>query len=222
MIQLPINRFQCITTAKKTIPPAKLRGYLGGVFYDHPLIHNHEDGKSRYQYPLIQYKILDNIPTIVSVKGGNNVVEKFFTDIKEIQLINSTYPVVEKNLKQNIYEYGRSPKFRRYEFITPWIPFNEENYVEYRTLKTNKQRTEKLKSILIGNILSQAKGLDYWIEQQLEVRLAVHEARQPVKYKNVQFINFDGYFKVNFHLPDFLGIGKAVSHGFGTIKQMET
>ncbi|MCF7803748.1 MAG: DNA repair protein [Candidatus Marinimicrobia bacterium] len=221
-MQLHVNRFQCITTAKKAIPPAKLRGYLGGAFYDHPLIHNHENGKSRNRYPLIQYKILDDIPTIVSVKDGNAVIQKLFTEINEIQLINKTYPVLEKNLKQTKYDYGGSEQFYQYEFLTPWIPFNQKNYEQYKTLETNKQRADKLKSILIGNILSQAKGLDYWIEQQLEVKLALHQTDRPVEYKKVQFIGFEGYFKVNFNLPDYLGIGKAVSHGFGTIKRMET
>ena len=221
-MQLHVNRFQCITTAKKAIPPAKLRGYLGGVFYDHPLIHNHIDGKLRYQYPVIQYKILDDVPTIVSVVEGNDVVQELFTEITEIRLMNRTYPVLEKNLKQTAYEYGGSDSMHRYELLTPWIPFNEENYGQYKKLNTNKQRSDKLKSILIGNILSQAKGLDYWIEQQLEVKLALHQTDRPVEYKNVQFIGFEGYFKVNFNLPDYLGIGKAVSHGFGTIKRMES
>lgn len=221
-MQLHVNRFQCITTAKKAIPPAKLRGYLGGAFYDHPLIHNHENGKSRNRYPLIQYKILNDVPTIVSVKEGNQVIQELFTQITEIQLINETYPVLEKNLKQTTYEYGGSDQFHRYEFITPWIPFNTKNYEQYQKLGNHQQRSDKLKSILVGNILSQAKGLDYWIEKQLEVKLSLHQTKQPVEYKNIQFIGFDGYFKINFHLPDYLGIGKAVSHGFGTIKQMKT
>ena len=220
-MEIIITQFQLYTTNQNAIPPAKLRGYLGGVFYDHPLIHHHIDGKLRYQYPLIQYKILDDIPTIVSVEDGNEVVQKLFTEINEIQLINQTYPVLEKNLKQTKYEYSGSEQFHRYELLTPWIPFNKENYEQYQSLETNKQRTDKLKSILIGNILSQAKGLDYWIEQQLEVKLALHQSDHPVKYKNVQFVGFEGYFKVNFNLPDYLGIGKAVSHGFGTLKQMK-
>lgn len=221
-MQLHINRFQCITTAKKAIPPAKLRGYLGGAFYDHPLIHNHENGKALNRYPLIQYKILDDVPTIVSVKEGNDVVQELFTHITEIRLINNTYPVLEKNLKQTAFEYGGSDKFLRYEFVTPWIPFNTDNYEQYQKLGTHKKRSEKLKSILIGNILSQAKGLDYWVEKQLEVKLSLHQTKAPVTYKNIRFIGFEGYFKTNFNLPDYLGIGKAVSHGFGTTKHMET
>jgi len=219
-MQLHVNRFQCITTAKKTIPPAKLRGYLGGAFYDHSVIHNHENGKFRNRYPLIQYKILDDVPTIVSTGEGNDVVQMLFTQIREIQLINNTYPVLEKNLRQTIYEYGESDQFHRYEFLTPWIPFNQDNYREYQSLQTNRQRSKKLKSILIGNILSQAKGLEYWIGDRLQVKIALKPCAEPPVYKNVRFEGFQGYFKLNFHLADYLGIGKAVSHGFGTIKQL--
>jgi hypothetical protein len=32
---------------------------------------------------------------------------------------------------------------------------------------------------------------------------------------------FKGMFAVNFELPDYIGLGKSVSRGFGTIKRLK-
>jgi len=40
-----------------------------------------------------------------------------------------------------------------------------------------------------------------------------------VEFKGIRMIGFKGEFTVNFNIPDFFGIGKGVSHGFGTVKR---
>ena len=37
------------------------------------------------------------------------------------------------------------------------------------------------------------------------------------RYKNVKLQGFDLVFKTNVSLPDYIGLGKSVSQGFGTI-----
>ena len=39
--------------------------------------------------------------------------------------------------------------------------------------------------------------------------------------KGISHIAFSGRFKVNFYIPSYLGIGKSVSKGFGTIKRVD-
>jgi hypothetical protein len=39
--------------------------------------------------------------------------------------------------------------------------------------------------------------------------------------KGTPFIGFLGLFMVNFTIPDYLGLGKSVSRGFGTVKRVE-
>ena len=46
----------------------KLRGFVGNVFKDHDLIHNHDkNGNPIYRYPLIQFKLIDKAPAIIAV-----------------------------------------------------------------------------------------------------------------------------------------------------------
>jgi hypothetical protein len=105
--------------------------------------------------------------------------------------------------------------------LTPWFPLNQDNYDDYEALETFEAKEEELERILTGNILSQAKGLDYWIDNRLKVELDFYSLKRPVYHKGVKFHGFKGSFTVNFNLPDYLGLGKSVSHGFGTVKRAE-
>ena len=112
----------------------KLRGYFGNVFKEHsPLLHNHfEDGKNRYAYPLVQYKV-----------------------IKNIQLQN--------------------------------------------------------------NILSFYKGIGFFTEKRIMVTGRFNE--KSTKFKDQNMLAFSGTFVANAVLPDYVGLGKAVSRGFGTVNK---
>jgi hypothetical protein len=46
----------------------KFRGYIGNIFKDCDLFHNHNnEGKLINRYPLIQYKIINGTPLMVAV-----------------------------------------------------------------------------------------------------------------------------------------------------------
>jgi len=40
-----------------------------------------------------------------------------------------------------------------------------------------------------------------------------------VEYKGIPVMGFTGEFRVNFKIPDFFGLGKGVSQGFGVVKR---
>ena len=56
----------------------KLRGYFGNLFKEHsPLLHNHyENGTFRHRYPLVQYKILNGIPSLVAAEEGAELLTR--------------------------------------------------------------------------------------------------------------------------------------------------
>ena len=64
----------------------KLRGYFGNLFKEQsPLLHNHyADGKARYAYPLVQYKVIDNMPVLVGFQQGGELLVSLFLKIEEI------------------------------------------------------------------------------------------------------------------------------------------
>ena len=108
----------------------------------------------------------------------------------------------------------------KYNFITPWLGLSQKNYKKYRSnyLDAPVQKKMKfLKRLIIGNILSFAKGLDWWIEKEIVVEAKLKEIS--VKFKNEEMIGFRGSFYSNIYLPEMIGLGKSTSRGFGTISR---
>ncbi len=201
----------------------KFRGYVGNMFSEYDLIHNHDPitGKHIYRYPLIQFKIIDNTPCIIALtEDAVQIFTKIFMTMDEINIEGRIIPVHEKDLKIETVKYGFSQETFMYEFITPWIGLNQNNYRRYIQLNTQNKKDDLLKRILIGNILSMSKylGTHLTADQRIITQIQLKQAKVTLKGK--QMIGFKGMFKTNFLLSDFLGLGKSVSRGFGTIKKM--
>ncbi|BBO82134.1 hypothetical protein DSCO28_27000 [Desulfosarcina ovata subsp. sediminis] len=198
----------------------KLRGYVGNAFKNHDLIHNHDltTGKVIYRYPLIQFKLIDNVPAIIAItEHAVKIFGEIFMQLDRIRIEGLEISVHEKNLKVDDVEFGFSNETFMYEFVSPWIGLNQKNYLQYRD--ANKGEKQKiLQSAFIGNILAMAKGVGYWLEkeQRLESELQVREC--PVNLKGRTMKGFKGRVQTNFMIPDHMGLGKSVSRGFGVVK----
>jgi len=74
-----------------------------------------------------------------------------------------------------------------------------------------------LEEKLIGNLLSLFSSIHYHVDHQIELSITSILNQRVVKYKNVKLMAFDVEFKVNMNLPSYIGLGKSVSVGFGTL-----
>ena len=75
------------------------------------------------------------------------------------------------------------------------------------------------RKILIGNLLSASKSLGYEVPNTIKADLRVRPKKSVLK--DTKIMTFTGTFVVNFEIPDYLGLGKSVSRGFGTVKGVE-
>ncbi|MBF0378410.1 MAG: DNA repair protein [Desulfamplus sp.] len=197
----------------------KFRGYIGNVFADYDLIHNHdlESGKNLYRYPLIQFKIIRDTPTIIALTDkAVSVFTDIFMNLEEIVIDDLVIPVYEKDLKVEEVKFGFADEHFLYEFKSPWIALNQKNYQAYKCADYETQ-TLMLSRILTGNIISMAKYLNYTLSQEQRINTKLEINQQTVTLKGTKIWGFKGYFKTNFHLPDNIGLGKSVSRGFGNI-----
>lgn len=194
----------------------KLRGYLAGKFPEYTELHNHlSDDRFMYGYPMIQYKTINNIPNIIAI---NNAALTLYHVMNEVDNISINENLLEKKNRYFVmdkYNYGIANEKLSYKFISPWMALNQENYKKY-IQASDDDRNELLKKILVGNILSMSKYLDYKIENELSVEINLNPI--DVNYKNRRMLTFKGSFSVNFFIPDYMGIGKSVSRGFGMIE----
>ncbi len=198
----------------------KLRGYIGTLFGEKsPLLHNHlEGGELRYSYPLVQYKIIDGTPLLVGINEGADLLIDLFLQIKKLELEDLTVNIYSKNITNKIFELGISDELIEYNFKTMWMALNQSNYKKYVNLLPGREREEFLNRILIGNILSFYKGLDFRISEKIYAKVMV--TGKISSFKNKKMTVFTGGFTTNALLPDLVGIGKSVSRGFGAIERV--
>lgn len=195
--------------------PTKLRGYIGQQFKDNILLHNHYDHEIYlYTYPLIQYGIIEGQAYLFGLEEGVNVITEISSKIKELKL-DQTYKITEKILREKEFDINTTQEEIKYKIITPWLALNTKNYKKYKQIDNQRDRKIFLNNILIGNILSMSKGLGIVINHRIHLKSYLNPVT--IKYKSVLMTAFTGEFTVNFKLPDYIGLGKGVSHGFGTI-----
>lgn len=197
----------------------KLRGYFGNLFREKSeLLHNHMgNGEFRYAYPQIQYKVIENIPTLVGISEGAHLLTELFLKIRELKIDETTYPIHQKNIEARQLETGATVTPQTYRFETLWMGLNQKNHARY-TDANPLEREKMLERILTGNCLSFFKSIDMFIERKLEARGSFTE--KGTHFKNNRMIVFEGMFEINASLPDFIGLGKQVSRGFGTIRKI--
>lgn len=200
---------------------AQLRGYFGDYFRAHsPLLHNHyDDGRFRYSYPLVQYKVLRGTPVLVGMQEGAQLLAELFFQIKNLQINGRDYSVLERDIAFKNVPVGWSEALVDYRFSTLWMPLNQQNYPEYQQ-KDAEARRAMLGRILTGNILSFFKGIGLYLpdDQRILVSMRPKEERL-TGFKNQLMTGITGGFTANVLLPDLIGLGKSVSRGYGTIEK---
>ncbi len=199
---------------------AKLRGFFATEFNNYVLLHQHNGNRFIYKYPLVQYKMIDNLPLILSAKEGVNVLENIYNKYQSIRLNSHIYEIMEKRINVREEKFGIQDKNSSYSFLTPWLALNEENHKKYIKFTNWQQRKEFLSKILIGNIISMSKGLGYTVSEPIRVDiLKIKETSATLK--GTPMLGFLGTFSVNFEIPDYFGLGKSVSRGFGTVRRIK-
>ncbi|MCS6809279.1 MAG: CRISPR-associated endonuclease Cas6 [Bacteroidota bacterium] len=221
MNRLPITTVRFPELRLRTRDAHKLRGFFGTLFREHStLLHNHhidEHGEEhvRYSYPLVQYKILDGIPTLVGLQEGSTVLTNLFLDMRHITIENITYTINHKNIHRTDVECGIADTLYEYSFATLWFALNQHHFERYQTL-SKPERLEMLNAILRGNILSFFKGVNIWLMDRVMTSLRI-TGTVPMSFKNHRMIGFHANFTANVLLPEWIGLGKSVGRGFGTI-----
>jgi hypothetical protein len=122
---------------------------------------------------------------------------------------------MERGISVRNQEFGLVDKMHTYRFATPWFALNQENYKRFYLAGGRTERAGLLNKTLTGNILSMSKSLDYQVPDRItcETDVTIRKGRQ----KDTNIMTFTGTFWANFLIPEYLGLGKSVSRGFGAI-----
>jgi len=150
-------------------------------------------------------------------EGGQLLIERFLR-INEIDIDGLVFPVHQKNLKNEECLVGVRNDLMEYEFVNPWLALNERKYKEYINAESDAEKTDMLKRILITNMINFFTAVGHREEERIMVSINLKPIS--VRFKNQEMTGFKGRFTTNVLLPNFVGFGKSVSRGFGTIRRV--
>lgn len=196
-----------------------IRGFFASKFTELDQLHNHNTDKFIYRYPLVQYKFLENKPYLLGINEGVGILKEIFDEFEVVTLNGQSYEISERIISIKKQAFGISSKIHFYEFMTPWLALNERNYQRYSSANNNEERVQCLRENLIGNMLSMSKGIGYTVPDTIKCDIDL--VKLDTEYKGNKFISFRGSFMANFEIPDYFGIGKSVSKGYGTLQKID-
>ena len=197
----------------------KIRGYFANWWGEKSnLLHNHEaDGKPIYRYPLVQYKVLRNEPTILGLGEGAKLLVEMFLNLEELVIEDQIFPLANKNIRSKQVEVGLTKEAHVYQFLSPWMALNPENYHAWKDAE-GEERKRIEEGTLKRNILAFLKAVGVWLEEELVVDLKL--VPMSTKFKGQVMTAFKGSFSTNVLLPDLIGLGKSTSRGYGIIQKV--
>jgi len=210
---------------RNPLPFALIPAFRGAVAsesgFKNILFHNHIDTGYRYRYPLIQYKRIGGCPALICINDGVDEVYEFFRKRKQSVFLNGHhYPLDIGDISLRTWRIDRQ-YFRHRYFMSNWMALNQVNYQRFKILKSEEDRIELLEGILAGNIKSMGKGLGIWFERPPEVKIHPRPEFRNGKFKNKNVILFHVEFSCNVSIPNYLGLGKGVSTGYGVLHHLK-
>ena len=175
------------------------------------------DGKlrSKYLYPRVQVKILNEQIYIIGIKEGVEPVMSLIDNVKSFNFGNITINVDKYEVEENIDQFKVTEKLFRYKFITPWIALNKSTIGKYRFL-SDQEKPLFLNKLLGQNLLFLAKEVGEEVKTKIYTKVIV-EHNVPEKIDANGWGAFAGEFKTNFILPSYAGLGNGITRGYGTL-----
>ncbi len=204
------------------IKPHEIPAFRGAIAqkvgFDKDVFHNHRsDGSFYYRYPLIQYKQFGRHPGIICLDHSIDEIHHLFSKNKntisisgrniELKVKELTLKTLELELTKNPIEYK----------VSRWMALSQKNHGIFSQKNTIEDKIDMLERILSGNILSFAKGIEWWLAERFNLEILEVINENWVRNKNTKVKTFDLIFHTNITLPPFIGLGKGASRGFGVI-----
>lgn len=204
-LHLPLNR---LTQLRKTVSA------IAGA--DDDLLHNHASRERViYRYPLVQYKSILGEGAILGIgpEGCRSLENLLVTEaFTAIFSENGIMGLEKDNLELQLSEQATHP-YRLHNYIA----LNENNLKDWRERPSLPARAALLERCLTGHILKFCSAIQWLLPpKSLQVELLDYRSHTTRAFDN-PFLAFDVLFRTNITLPEHIGLGKAVSHGFGTV-----
>lgn len=220
MPKISVARILFDTNLEPFEVPAFRGAIIEKVGREEVAFHNHIGNTGLlYNYPIIQYKSANHKAGIVCVLAGVDEAYKLFS--KELGIVRIGQVSRElrvESVRMNKTDVRVIDSIRTYS-IHSWVPLNEKNFKIYLQLNDLKSKLSFLEKMLVGNIMSFAKGINWKVDKLIETKIMAVTKDYWIYHKGVKLKCFDLVFSSNVNLPLDIGLGKGVSIGYGTLSK---
>jgi hypothetical protein len=184
-----------------------------------PEFHQHAGDHLVYRHPLVRYDVSTGEAIVAGLAEGS-VLLRSLPAPEEFLLGHERHCVLEHRSETSRVDIGPASEPIGYEFRTPYLALNQENHrVWGHASRADRQRL--LERVVVGNLLSLAKGIGLHVEGRLNAAVALEPDGWHELKPGLRLLGFRGSLRVNFTLPDLWGIGKSSARGFGTLTRAE-
>jgi hypothetical protein len=183
------------------------------------LFHNHkDDGAYHYRYPAIQYKVIGRRAALVCLNQGTDDIH-YLLQHRSLDLDiggqKRCFTIEDVHLAYHNVQAWQ----HRFDYsLQYWQALNQDNYRRYQALESEAERLLMLENLLRANILSFASGIDWQVQEPVEVAITRMKGETWLPFKGQKALCFSLNFRTNVSLPDYIGLGKGVSVGFGSVR----
>ena len=199
---------------KKT--PYQVKGVFMKQFPDEKIV-PFLDGKlrSKYLYPRVQVKILNEQIYIVGINEGVDPVLSLVHNLDSFNFGDITIKIEKIDIEQNKEPVSLVDKLLRYKFVTPWVALNAGSNKKFKSVEQD-DKILFLNKLLGQNLLFISKELGLDTDSKIYTKVEV-DSIDPHNHDENGWRSFIGEFRTNFMLPNFIGFGNGITRGFGTI-----
>jgi len=171
--------------------------------------------REKFLYPRVQVKILNEQIYFIGIAEGVEPIKQVLNNLKTLDFGNITFEISDYEIEESKKKFHPSSKLFTYRFVTPWVALNQSTGKKYRYLK-NKDRVNYLNKLLGQNIVFISRELGMELEKNIFTKINL-STLLPQKLEENNWAAFDGEFKTNFILPNYIGIGNGITRGYGTL-----
>ena len=195
-----------------------LRSYLSSRLDEYTVLHKDSSSGFIHRYPAVQCRQIKNTLMAVGISQGADLLRQISDEQGEISTGEASCTITARDTFIRNEEFGITGTNVTYEFLTPWLALNQQNQKKFYDLKGKPERDAFMIEIIVRNLGTLAKSLDYAVPAPINCEAKVRFRRDRIDRHNVMV--FLGKFRTNLTIPDYLGIGQSVFLGFGAIKRI--
>lgn len=189
------------------------------IGHDNDLFHNHQTPQQfHYRYPLIQYKIIEGKAALLGL-GEEGVAALHQLAAHNDFRAHCAGWMGEGNIWQEEYseDLQLMPGLDFQYRLRNYIALNGANIKAWHNHPSLPARAALVERCLTSHILKFASAIRWQLPPHgLQVALSDYRVGNGKSF-DTRFLTFDVLFRTNITLPNHIGLGKSVSHGFGVV-----